>query len=111
MPDPNQIVIPRSFIDLFIPPGSRKPSATREHIAERYDLCEDMAQMLTETARTRLFELGIAEVDVLERMYAGLQAGTVVDEAEARWVVRRLAELLEWEPLVVRTQVLDRDEA
>jgi hypothetical protein len=111
MPDPNQIVIPRSFIDLFVPPGAHKPSASREHIAERYDLCEDMAQMLTEPARVRRFELGIAEVDVLERMYAGLHAGTVVDEPEARWVVRRLAELLEWEPLDFRTQVRDRDEA
>jgi hypothetical protein len=111
MPDPNQIDIPRSFIDLFIPPGSRKSSASRAHIAERYDLCEDMAQMLTETARTRLFELGIAEVDVLERMYAGLQAGTVVDGAEARWVVRRLAELLEWDPLVVGTQNRDREKS
>ena len=67
--------------------------------------------MLTEPARVRLFELGIAEVDVLERMYAGLQAGTAVDEPEARWVVRRLAELLEWEPLVFRAPIRDRDEA
>jgi hypothetical protein len=103
MPDPNQIVIPRSFIDLFVPPGSHKRNASWEHIAQRYDLCEDMAQMLTEPARARLFELGIAEADVLERMYAGLQAGTVVGDAEARWVVRRLAELLEWEPRVIRT--------
>lgn len=111
MPDPNQIVIPRSFIDLFVPPGSHKLNASREHIAGRYDLCEDMAQMLIEPARVRLFELGIAEVDVLERMYAGLQAGMVVGEPEARWIVRRLAELLEWEPLVFGTQVRDRDEA
>ena len=111
MPDPNQIVIPRSFIDLFVPSGSHKPNATREHIAQRYDLCEDMAQMLTEPARVRLFELGITEADVLERVYAGLQAGTVVDEPEARWVMRRLAELLDWEPLVFPTQVRQRDEA
>jgi hypothetical protein len=111
MPDPNQIVIPRSFIDLFVPTGSHKPNASREHIAQRYDLCEDMAQMLTEPARVRLFELGIAEADVLERVYAGLQAGTVVDEPEARWVMRRLAELLDWEPLVFPTQVRQRDEA
>lgn len=66
-----------------------------------FDL-NDFDETLTEPAHARLFELGIAEVDVLERMYAGLKAGTVVDEAEARWVVRRLAEVLEWEPLVIR---------
>ncbi len=111
MLDPNQIVIPRSFIDLFVPSGSHKPNASREHIAQRYDLCEDMAQMLTEPTRVRLFELGITEVDVLERVYAGLQAGTVVDEPEARWVMRRLAELLDCEPLVFPAQVRQRHEA
>ena len=99
MPDDNQIAIPRSFIELFIPPGRTRPTASREHIAQRYDLCEDLAQMLTEPARARLLELGIAEGDVLERMHAGIRAGLVVDAPEARWVVRRLAELLEWEPL------------
>ena len=108
MPSPNQIVIPRSFIELFIPPGSHKPIAPRDHIAERYDLCEDMAQMLTEPARERLLELGIAEADVLERMYAGLSGGTVVDESEARWIVRRLAELLQWEPLALPTHAQSR---
>ncbi len=108
MPDPNQIEIPRSFIELFIPPGARRPNATREHIAQRYDMCEDMAQMLTEPAHARLLELGIAESDVLARMYAGLVTGAVVDDAEARWVVRRLAELLGWEPLVLPAQAAVR---
>lgn len=99
MSEDSQIVVPRSFIELFLPPGRHKPSAPREHIAERYELCEDMAQMLTEPARTRCFDLGITGTDVLERMLAGLLSGPVVDEPQARWVVRRLAELLEWEPL------------
>lgn len=104
MSEENQIVVPRSFIELFVPPGRIKPTASREHIMERYELCEDLAQMLTEQARARLFELGIAESDVLERTFAGLRSGEVVDEAEARWVVRRLAELLDWEPPVVPDQ-------
>lgn len=98
MPDQTQIVIPRSFIDLFVPKGAGRPNASREHIAARYDLCEDLAQALTEQARARVLELGITESDVVERTYAGLNAGPVVDESEARWVVRRLVELLEWEP-------------
>ncbi|KPF47133.1 ATPase with chaperone activity [beta proteobacterium AAP121] len=92
-----QFTVPPSFIALFVPPGRSKPTETREHIAQRYELCEDLAQMLTEQANTKKWELGVTEADVLERMERGLRgAGSVVAEPEARWVVRRLAELLEW---------------
>jgi hypothetical protein len=44
--------------------------------------------------------LGIGEEDVLAQFLAGLTGvGAVVTEPEAGWVVRRLAELLEWPPL------------
>jgi hypothetical protein len=97
MSEENQFTVPPSFIALFVPPGRSKPTETRAHIAQRYELCEDLAQMLTEQANTKKWELGVTEADVLERMERGLQAeGSVVTEPEARWVVRRLAELLEW---------------
>jgi hypothetical protein len=97
MYDHNQTQLPRSFIELFIPPGKMKPSETREVIAARYDLCEDMAQMLTEHASAKLFELGVTENDVLERMHLGLLQGpAAVTAPEARWIVCRLAELLGW---------------
>jgi Fe2+ transport system protein FeoA len=97
--DESQIVVPRSFIEVFVPPGKIKPTESREVIAARYELCEDLAQMLTEAAQARLFELGIAEQDVLERMHRGLLAdAALVSADEARWVIRRLAELLGWEP-------------
>jgi len=93
----SQIVIPPSFVDLFVPVGSRRPGAPRDAIAERYELCEDMAQMLQETARTRLFELGVTEADVLERIHRGLlQQSAQFGAGEAAWVTCRLAELLEW---------------
>jgi hypothetical protein len=118
----SQIVVPPSFIALFVPPGRIKPTASRQTIAARYDLCEDLAQMLTETARAKQFELGVDEATVLERMLRGLleQGATsmdatkdgatdgatdaseppgIVTAAEAQWVVRRLAELLDWPPL------------
>jgi hypothetical protein len=95
--DDNQFIVPPSFIALFVPPGGIKPRASREHIAERYEFCEDLAQMLTETASTKLFELSVAEADVLERIHRGLLVeGAPVDADEARWVVTRLAELLGW---------------
>lgn len=95
--DDNQIVVPPSFIALFVPPGRIRPTASREHIAQRYELCEDMAQMLTQTAQAHHLDLGVTESDVLERIRRGLvQAGSVLSPEEGHWVVRRLAELLDW---------------
>jgi hypothetical protein len=96
----SQIVIPPSFIALFVPEGKTRPTEPREIIAQRYDLCEDMAQMLVETAREKHFSIGVDEADVLERIRSGLMADpTPVSEPEAHWIVRRLAELLAWPPL------------
>jgi hypothetical protein len=98
MSDESQIEIPPSFIALFVAPGRIKPSAPRAEIQQRYEYCEDLASMLTETAQSRLWELGITERDVLERIRDGLRAGQAgVNAAEAEWVTRRLAELLGWE--------------
>jgi hypothetical protein len=97
--DEDQTPIPESFIALYLPRGRTRPTAPRQQIGARYDLCEDMAQMLTEHAYTTLFALSITEQLVLERVHQGLLAGdTVVDAAEARWITRRLAELLQWPP-------------
>ncbi len=97
MSEDSQIVVPPSFVALFMAPGRFKPNAPREHIAERHEFCEDLAQMLTEPASTKRWELGVTEADVLERMHRGLLEGAAgVNAAEAQWVVRRLAELLDW---------------
>jgi hypothetical protein len=98
MSDDNQIIIPPSFISIFVEPGRIKPSASKEHIHERYDLCEDMAHLLTEQASNKLWELGITEADVLLRIGKGL-CGTDIglSEQEVQWVIKRLAEILGWE--------------
>ncbi len=97
MDDFNQIEIPESFVALFIAPGRIKPSATRATIAARYEFCEDLANHLVEYGRAQHFDLGITEADVLERVLLGLlQPASQVNEAEAHWVVRRLAELVDW---------------
>ena len=100
MSDESQIEIPPSFLALYVAPGRQKPSLPRDELAARYELCEDMAQMLTETARSMEFGLGIAEADVLSRCLLGLRVEpVVVTEVESSWVVHRLAELLDWPPL------------
>ena len=97
MSDEYQVDIAQSFLLLFCEPGRNKPSAPRAHIAQRYELCEDMAQMLVPTAQELLQKLGVAESDVLERVFAGLTGDdAVVTRLEATWVVRRLAELCAW---------------
>ncbi len=94
-----QIEIPPSFMALFIDPGQHKPNASREVVAGRYELCEDMATMLMSTAKDMLLSLGITEGDVLVQCLRGLTGEEpVVTAAEARWVITRLAELLEWSP-------------
>ncbi|MFC7408610.1 MULTISPECIES: ATPase with chaperone activity [Hydrogenophaga] len=97
MSEDSQLLIPPSFIALYVPPGRIKPTLARDEIAQRYELCEDMAQMLTETASTMLVTLGITEQDVLARCRLGLRAEpAVVSADEAGWVVSRLAELMNW---------------
>ena len=97
MSDESQIVVPPSFIALYVEPSRIKPNAPREVIAERYEFCEDLATLLVDHARNKLWELGVAEVDVLERIHRGLLTGEAgVSGAEARWVTTRLAELLGW---------------
>lgn len=105
MSDGNQIIIPPSFIALFVEPGRTKPSATREHIYARYDLCEDLANLLTEQATNKLWELGITEADVLERIHQGLGGDEIgLTAVEAQWVILRLAEILGWQDMVSPSQ-------
>ncbi len=93
----NQIHVPPSFTDLFVVPGKTKPSLPLADILQRYELCEDMAQMLTEPAAEWLVKLGVTEGDVLRKMRQGLEADPdTLNAAEAGWVIQRLAELLNW---------------
>lgn len=97
MSDEFQIHIPPSFMALYVPPGKIKPTIGLREMAARHELCEDMAQLLTEQAANLQFQTGITEDLALERCLQGLLATPdVVNELEARWVVCRLAELLNW---------------
>lgn len=98
MDDENQILIPPSFEALYRDTRGRL-TLPRGDFRARYELCEDMAQMLVEPCQARLHELGLSEDLILERTEAGL-AGAGADggfsPAEAAWVATRLAELLGW---------------
>lgn len=82
---------------LYVPPGRTRACIGQREMAARYELCEDMAQMLTEQATRQQFQLGITETLTLEHCLQGLLATPhVLNENESRWVVCRLAELLQW---------------
>jgi hypothetical protein len=94
--DEYQIPIPPSFHVLHADARGRLLLPLAEFRA-RYELCEDMAQMLVEQAQALQHDQGLAEDIVLGRMQAGLAApGAGLGEAEAWWVATRLAELLGW---------------
>ena len=96
MHEDNQTLVPDSFIALYRDARQRL-TATREHIATRYELCEDLANMLTEHASAIHFRDGIDEAEVLRRCGLGLREPPAeFAPAEAEWVVRRTAELLDW---------------
>ena len=100
----NQIDIPPSFIALYLKPGRERPSAPHEVILARYKLCEDMACMLTEHARELAFDEDM-EQKVLRQCHEALLANSLAEPTnlstqESVWVIHRLAELLDWAPLV-----------
>lgn len=107
MSDDYQILIPDSFMAVHTSPGRIKPDLARDELASRYEFCEDLASVLQENARNVIFDLSIAESDVLERMLAGLTAEpdqAVASEAESRWVIVRVAEMLGWDELAASMQ-------
>lgn len=98
MEDPNQIEVPPSFTALFASPSGHRLLQPMPVVRERYELCEDLAQMLTEQASSVMFKSGRTEREVLQQMQLALTGPeSVVEPAEAAWVVKRLAELLAWE--------------
>jgi hypothetical protein len=94
----SQIDIPPSFMALFVRPGQTKPSASHQEVAQRYEICEDMANLLTEQAQSVQFSQGLETHEVLARCHQALLADvSAVSAPEAEWVIRRLAELLNWD--------------
>lgn len=53
MSEGSQILVPQSFTALFIPAGKLRPTETAAFIEQRYELCEDFAQMLVDKAKAR----------------------------------------------------------
>jgi hypothetical protein len=98
MDDYNQIEPPPSFVALFASPTGHRLLEPMSVVRQRYELCEDLAQALTEQAGVDQFKSGRSEREVLEKMERALTTeDSPIAANEARWVVTRLAELLGWD--------------
>ena len=85
MNEHSQILVPEAFADIYRSrPGSARSLLPLAEVAARHELCEDLAQAMTEPARTMLFGAHLAEDEVLRRCLAGLRA-----EGAARPLPRR----------------------
>lgn len=94
----SQVLIPESFSALYLPVGRAKPSIGHAELAQRYELCEDMAQMLCASASEQQFKTGADPQDLVPMMERALLGdGAVLAAGEAHWVVLRVAELLQWD--------------
>ena len=97
MSDESQITVPESFVALYRDRYQRLTIRAQE-LAARSELCEDLAQAMTERCREIHFRDGVDEAEVLARCLQGLlHDGSPITPPEARWVVCRTAELLGWD--------------
>lgn len=96
MSDDYQIEIPPSFIAIYTD-ARRRLTVKLAELRQRYDLCEDTAQQLVEPGRHIHFDLGLTQDEVYDRLHAGLTGDdSGLTGAEAVWILRRMAELLDW---------------
>jgi hypothetical protein len=95
MDDSNQIEVPPSFLALFTSPSGHRLLQPMKTVRERYELCEDLAQMLVEQAETARFKTGDSVRETLAKMELALsEPASGLEPGEVTWVVTRLAELL-----------------
>lgn len=96
MSEGSQVYVAPSFQALYRDARQRWTSPPLE-VAARHELCEDLAQHLTTHCQSVHVEIGAETDEVLSRCLQGLlSADSGVSEAEANWVITRLAELLGW---------------
>ena len=93
--DHNQTLVPESFLVIHSRHG--RALMPRAEMEARYELCEDVALHAAAFLAGR-HQQGEDTAEALRHCHAGLRAdaGTFAP-AEAAWVVRRVAELQEWD--------------
>lgn len=96
MMDDQLTPLPDSFLILYTGARGRLLEPAQQ-VRARYELCEDLANHLVTPAQAAHHDDGLAEEDLLLRFHVGLsQPESGIRTDEAVWIVRRLAELLNW---------------
>jgi hypothetical protein len=74
------------------------PGCTPPELLERWHACQIMAKHLAEKALESKSgkRAHMTQVQILDQYIPRLVAANLTSEAEARWVMRRAAELLDW---------------
>ena len=75
------------------------PGCTPPELLERWNNCEDLAQQLAVKSNESKFgkRAHMSETEILEQYLPRLIATGWVSEPEAKWVMRRTAELVGWQ--------------
>lgn len=90
----DQRFVPESFLALYRGPRGRL-QIDGDALMARYELCEDMAQMLSPAAQGLCTQVGAdADEAAAHLVRVASSEGSTLTEAEWGWVRQRLAELL-----------------
>ena len=97
MYDHNQTLIPESFLALHVRHG--RPLLERREMEARYEYAESLAEQIAVVVASVPAEDAADQGDALRSVRESLLAELLSDrEAEASWVVTRVAEICGWEP-------------
>jgi hypothetical protein len=74
------------------------PGCTPPELYERWDICEDLARQLAQKSLESKAgkRAHMTEAEILDQYLPRLIAMKWTSEAEARWIIRRSAEMLSW---------------
>jgi hypothetical protein len=95
MSDDSQITVPPSFTQLYLPPGRSKPTEPRQVIAQRYEICEDLARAVAQSQTGKALDDDWQELLAAQVMDAFKSQESVLQEREADWVGRRAVEIIQ----------------
>jgi hypothetical protein len=91
----NQLFVADSFQAMYLDKAGRS-TLSREALHARHELCEDLAQSLSEVCLDLQSRNDIGLPAAIEQCHAGLVGSdSGVSQAEAGWVTHRIAELLQ----------------
>ncbi len=91
----DQTLVPDAFVALHVVRGRLR--IDRATLQARHDLAETLASQVAALAAPLAADDVAGQVAWLRRVLAGLEAEPrQLDASEARWVVGRVAELLDW---------------